>query len=114
VTTKKSSKPQPDQRFGAGQEIVTFRYRGPNRRQNGAFDISEFLPPAQKLGDVTFDAKGNPVWQLKVDLPRRRKEDDTLDLIKCLDVDSLSLADESEGPDTGGGYDPYGFTDEKS
>lgn len=43
---------------------------------------------------VRFDAKGNPVWEVRTDVPRRRKDDNTIDLLKCLDDDSLALADD--------------------
>lgn len=92
--------------FAADQEIVTFRYRGPDRRDNGPFDLKEFMK-GEKVGEVTFDAKGNPIWQLKIEVPRRREDDDTIDLLKCLDVESLSLEDDVEADDVPG-YDPYG------
>ena len=60
--------------------------------------------------EIEFDAKGNPVWRVRVDSPSRRQDDDTLDLLKCLDVEGLSLT-EDETPnndDRGRGYDPYG------
>jgi hypothetical protein len=105
--TSNKDKPRvngPD--FATDQEIVTFRYRGPDRRGAVSIDIKEFMK-GEKVGEVTFDAKGNPIWQLKVDIPRRREDDDTIDLLKCLDVDSLSLEDDSE-PEDVPGYNPYG------
>ena len=57
--------------------------------------------------EVEFDAKGNPVWQVRVDSPSRRQDDDTFDLLKCLDVEGLSLSDEEPATDKGLGYDPY-------
>lgn len=91
-----------DKPFPADPEIVTFRYRGPDRRNHD--------PEAETVestsGDVTFDAKGNPVWQIRVDVLRRRKDDDTMDLLKRLEVDSLSLADEHDATEDTG-YNPY-------
>jgi hypothetical protein len=46
------------------------------------------------------------VWRVRVDVPRRRKDDDTIDMLKRLEVDSLSLADDENGP-SDSGYDPY-------
>lgn len=43
---------------------------------------------------VRFDAKGNPVFEIRTNTPRRRKDDDTIDLLKCLENDSLTLADD--------------------
>jgi hypothetical protein len=59
-------------------------------------------------GTVRFDAKGNPIWEVRVDTPRRRENDDTFDLIKSLDIESLSLSDEEPEEETGNrGYNPY-------
>jgi len=99
--TTMSSK--PDKSFPRNPEIATFRYRGPNRRHQ-----ADTEPAAEKpSGEVKFDAKGNPVWEIRIDVPRRRKEDDTVDLLKCLDSDSLSIVDDPNhiGPP---GYNPYG------
>ena len=114
MTARKNQSQLPGSDFGSDQEIVTFRYRGPDRRERRSFNMGDLLSPDEKLGDVTFDAKGNPIWQLKVELPRRRKEDDTLDLIKCLDVDTLALADDADDDEApkGRGYNPYGVKDD--
>jgi hypothetical protein len=56
-------------------------------------------------GKIRFDAKGNPVWEPQIDTPRRRDGDNTIDLLKCLDVDGLKLADDT--PEDDPGYDPY-------
>jgi hypothetical protein len=58
-------------------------------------------------GEVSHDAKGNPVWRMSTDVPRRRQDDDTVDLLKCLDVEDLSLADDVPREDASEGYDPY-------
>jgi len=46
------------------------------------------------LGGISHDDLGNAVWEWRVDVPRRRDDDPTIDLIDCLDVDGLSLEDE--------------------
>ena len=88
--------------FPANPQVVTTRYRGPDRRGRGP---DEQLDEGAS-GEVTFDAKGNPVWQIRVDMPRRRKDDHTIDMLKRLELDSLSLADESV-PKGDTGYNPY-------
>ena len=40
---------------------------------------------------IRFDDKGNTIMDVRVDAPRRRKEDNTIDLLECLDADSLGL-----------------------
>jgi hypothetical protein len=94
--------PNKDKPFPANPKIVTSRYRGPDRR--GRYPDEE--TDTQPSGEVVFDAKGNPVWRVRVDVPRRRKDDDTIDMLKRLEVDSLSLADDDNGP-SDAGYDPY-------
>jgi hypothetical protein len=91
--------------FAASTEIVTFRYRGPDRRALHDSDAEQKF-----VTEIRFDAKGNPIWEMRATLPRRRADDDTVDLLKCLDIGSLSLADakdEPEGKHETDGYDPY-------
>jgi hypothetical protein len=45
---------------------------------------------------VKFDAKGNPVLEVRTDVPRHREDDKTIDLLKCLDADALGLELEEE------------------
>jgi hypothetical protein len=84
----------------------TARYRGPERRGKD-HDAADDIKPRVK---VSFDAKGNPVWDAQVDMPRRREGDDTIDLLKCLDTDALSLAADEEEDQDPSGYDPYRHT----
>jgi hypothetical protein len=107
MPTKKKDKP-----FPADPEVVTFRYRGPDRRDDQP-EAKADVPPHGKLGDVKFDAKGNPVLHLRADEPRRRKDDDTIDLLKRLELESLALADDDAVQQVIG-YDPYGRDDEPS
>jgi chorismate-pyruvate lyase len=83
-----SSEKKP--RFAENPEVETFRYRGPDRRDKET---------EEKLDDVLsrqirFDAKGNPVLDVRTNVPRRREEDDTIDLLKCLDNSQLSIEDD--------------------
>jgi hypothetical protein len=82
-----------DKPFPSNPEIVTFRYRGPNRRAASADDGHRDQPS----GTVRFDDLGNPVWEVRVDIPRRRDGDDTIDLLKCLDNSLLSLEEDEPG-----------------
>ncbi len=101
----KKNKPSPP-------DISTRSYRGSNRRDPNAADET-----VEIAGDVTFDAKGNAVWQTGAAVPRRRRDDGTIDNLKCLDLDSLALQDEGSSQDesrngAAGGYDPYNCDDE--
>ena len=40
---------------------------------------------------IVFDAKGNPVLSVQTNVPRRREDDHTIDLLECLDADKLRL-----------------------
>jgi hypothetical protein len=76
--------------FAADAKVVSRTYRGPDRRD-----------PDQKENSrvertVKFDAKGNPVLEVRTDVPRRRGDDNTIDLLKCLDADALNLQIEDE------------------
>ena len=48
----------------------------------------------QTSSGVRFDEKGNPVFEIRANVPRRREDDNTSDLLKCLDDESLALADD--------------------
>ena len=77
-----------EKKFAADAEIRTVRYRGPDRREE---------PPdaeADVSTEVTFDSKGNPVLDMRTKVPRRRHDDDTVDLLKCLDDSALSLEED--------------------
>jgi hypothetical protein len=67
-------------------------YRGPDRRDPRNTDDS------QVSRQIKFDDKGNPVLEVRVDVPRRREGDNTIDLLKCLDADSLNLQIEDDPP----------------
>lgn len=90
-----------DRPFPVNPAIVTRRYRGPDRREEGGQESF--------VAEIRFDEKGNPVWTVHATVPRRRKGDNTVDLLKCLDSDALALEDgESEAGSDSSGYDPYG------
>lgn len=77
-------------RFAENSEIETFRYRGPDRRDDDTEEKLDELLSRQ----VRFDAKGNPVLDVRTNVPRRREEDDTIDLLKCLDNSQLSIEED--------------------
>jgi hypothetical protein len=72
--------------------VVSRTYRGPDRRDPNNTD------DALVQRNIKFDAKGNPVLEVRTDAPRRREGDDTIDLLKCLDADELKLAVEDDTP----------------
>lgn len=82
-------KPAPPDADSTGN---TAEYEGPERRRRPSDEVDI-------RREIRFDAKGNPVWEVRVDTPRRRKDDDTFDLLKCLDADDLSLKLEEDGDD---------------
>ncbi|HEU4620437.1 MAG TPA: hypothetical protein VFV10_20555 [Gammaproteobacteria bacterium] len=57
------------------------------------------------FGKVAYDAKGDPVFEWRVKVPRRREDDPTVDLLKCLDLDGLRLEDDADERDRG--INPY-------
>jgi hypothetical protein len=63
-------------------------------------------PDPQALGGISHDDLGNAVWEWRVEVPRRRDDDPTIDLLDCLDVDGLSLEDESPA-DEDVSFNPY-------
>jgi hypothetical protein len=83
----KSSKPED---FAADAKVVSRTYRGPDRRDGDKVESSRVERT------VKFDAKGNPVLEVRTDVPRHREDDKTIDLLKCLDADALGLELEEE------------------
>ena len=75
-----------DKDFARNAEIVTLRYRGPNRRDDNQDDTL-----AEVAREVRQDDKGNPVLDMRTNASRRRKDDDTIDLLKCLDAEDLEV-----------------------
>lgn len=73
--------PGKNKDFAKDAKIVTRTYRGPDRRSKD-----------QETADLEFsqrlrvDAKGNSVLDVRPRAPRRRDQDHTVDLIKCLDA----------------------------
>jgi hypothetical protein len=76
--------------FAADAKVVSRTYRGPDRRAPDQADNSKVERT------VKFDAKGNPVLEVRTDVPRHRADDNTIDLLKCLDADALNLQLEDE------------------
>jgi hypothetical protein len=65
-------------------------------------------PPSPKVsGTVGRDQLGNAVWEWRVDVPRRRDDDPTIDLLECLDVDGLSIEEDEQQPRKRGNFNPY-------
>ena len=59
-------------------------------------------------GSVSFDDRGNAVWEMRVETPMRRQEDPTVDLLKCLDLDDLEIEEEESEEKPGeSGFNPY-------
>ncbi len=78
-------------------KILAPDYDGPERRK------AQCAPEHR----IRFDAKGDPIWEVRTDhIPRRREDDDTINLLRCLVPESLSLEDDDADSDEGG-FDPY-------
>jgi hypothetical protein len=84
------SKSPKTEDFAADAKVVSRTYRGPDRRDPEQADNSKVERT------VKFDAKGNPVLEVRTDVPRHRADDNTIDLLKCLDADALNLQLEDE------------------
>ncbi len=76
--------------FAADAKEDSRTYGGPDRRDPDQKENSKVERT------IKFDAKGNPVLEVRTDVPRRRGDDDTIDLLKCLDADALNLQLEDE------------------
>lgn len=84
----------------ARRAVVTGDYQGPDRRKE-----KDLTKPEHRLG---FDAKGDPVWEVRADgIQRRRSNDDTVNLLKCLVPDSLSLEEDAPEKRQESGFNPY-------
>jgi hypothetical protein len=77
-----------------------------DRRQRDRSARPPRLDP-KALGGISHDDLGNAVWEWRVDVPRRRDDDPTIDLIDCLDVDGMSLEDEKPATDEDESFNPY-------
>ena len=88
--------------FANKKKVITRTYRGPDRRDREGASTGV-------AAEITRDAKGNPVLSLRAEGPRRREDDDTLDLIGALNADSLQLEAE---PAPEHGYNPYQTDDD--
>ena len=97
--TEKDDKPPPAL-TGEAREAADRRHRD---RRSGPPKVE-----ARQLGGISHDDQGNAVWEWRVEVPRRRDDDPTIDLLECLDVDGLSLEDDdkAEEPDTKS-FNPY-------
>jgi hypothetical protein len=62
------------------------------------------------LGSVGHDDLGNAVWNWRVDVPRRRDDDPTIDLLQCLDIDGLSLEGDDDASADDKSFNPYNKT----
>lgn len=79
----------------------------PDRRQSRGAGRPPKVDP-QSVGTVKHDDLGNAVWNWRVDVPRRRDDDPTLDLLQCLDVDGLSLEEDAKDePEKQDSFNPY-------
>lgn len=75
-----------------------------DRRQKNSRGVMP-KPDAKSLGTVGHDDLGNAVWEWRVDVPARREDDPTIDLLDCLDVDGMSLEEEAKSKT--GSFNPY-------
>jgi hypothetical protein len=99
--TEKDEKLPPDVSPPAGKSKD--RRRSAERSRPAAVD-------PRTLGKVGHDDLGNAVWNWRVEVPRRRDDDPTVDLLQCLDVDGLSLEDDEEPKTDEKSFNPYNKT----
>jgi hypothetical protein len=77
-----------------------------DRRRSGSGGGGTPKPGAKSLGAIGHDDLGNAVWEWRVDVPARREDDPTIDLLDCLDVEGLSLEDDDDKPESDD-FNPY-------
>jgi hypothetical protein len=95
--TEKDDKLPPDVPPPAGKRRDR---RGSRKRADGD------APKPGATGSIEHDELGNAVWNWRVDVPRRREDDPTIDLLEILDVDGLSLK-EDEPEENEASFNPY-------
>ncbi|MDX1561578.1 MAG: hypothetical protein R3305_01550 [Gammaproteobacteria bacterium] len=101
--TDKDRKLPPDVPPPAGERRPNDRRKSRGRSEPPRVDPKE-------LGKVGHDDLGNAVWNWRVDVPRRRDDDPTIDLLECLDVDGLSLEDDDGTEKDDDSFNPYNKT----
>ena len=74
-----------DKNSARGAGVAEDSYIGPNRRDPKGKDDKKISR------EYKFDDKGNSVLEVRTDARRRRLDDDTIDLLECLDVDDVKL-----------------------
>ena len=89
------------------EESPTAHQEGDRRRTGGR---GKPRVPPKVAGSVGRDQLGNAVWEWRVDVPRRRDDDPTIDLLECLDVDGLSIEEDEKKPLKKGNFNPYNKT----
>ena len=77
--------------FSKNAEIITGSYRGPDRRDSDK-DEDEAVISRR----VSFDSKGNPILDIRTNALRRREDDMTINLLKCLDISELDFDDSDD------------------
>jgi hypothetical protein len=83
--------------------------RQTDRRRPGERGDAPRVKP-RAVGSVGRDELGNAVWEWRVDVPRRRDDDPTIDLLQCLDVDGLSIEEDEKKKPKKGHFNPYDKT----
>ena len=78
--------PPKHKNFAAKAPVATKTYRGPERRDDSEPHEEEVVSRR-----VTFDARGNPVLDVRTNVSRRRADDNTIDLLECLNENDLGL-----------------------
>lgn len=79
------------------------------RRRSGNRGGEPAIRP-RAVGQISHDDLGNAVWEWRVDVPRRRDDDPTLDLVQCLDTGDLSLEDDGQPKPGKKSFNPYNKT----
>ena len=69
-------------------DINTRTYRGPDRRRQKATEDD-----VQIYQEVVSNAKGDLYLDVRTNARRRREDDMTVNLLKCLQIDELDLDD---------------------
>jgi hypothetical protein len=79
---------QQDPRVRQTGEIITPGYRGPDRRTH-----DQAQQDAEIYQTVISNAAGDVILDVRTNARRRREDDMTVNLLKCLDISDLSIED---------------------
>ena len=82
------TKEQEHARVGRSGEVITPSYRGPDRRSH-----DQAQEDAEIYQTVISNPAGDVILDVRTNARRRREDDMTVNLLKCLDIAELGIED---------------------